>query len=160
MNWEAIGAVGETLAALGVIVTLVYLASQLRQNTNALRSASYEHWNDVSTSFTDFLASHAEALSEIELHANLNDLTSAQQKLIWAMAILGVNQAQTAFLQHRAGALDEDVFDSRIRQFEAWIQDSPLIKETWISGLSSAQTPAFVEFIEGRASGLRAEGSS
>jgi hypothetical protein len=160
MNWEAIGAVGETLGALGVIVTLVYLAGQLRQNTRALRSASYEHWNDVSTSYTDFLSNHAEALSEIESHNNLHELTSAQNKLVWAMAILGVNQAQTAFLQHRAGALDEDVFDSRIRQFEAWIQDSPLLKETWISGLSAAQTPAFVEFVEARVSGLRPQGSS
>lgn len=160
MNWEAIGAVGETLGALGVIVTLVYLAGQLRQNTIALRSASYEHWNDVSTSFTDFLSNNAEALSEIETHSSLNELTSVQQKMVWAMAILGVNQAQTAFLQHRAGALDQDVFESRIRQFEAWIEDSPLMRETWVSGLSAVQTPAFVEFIEGRASGVSAESSS
>ena len=48
MNWEAIGAVGETLGAAGVIVTLIYLASQLRQNTRALKlnaefSAAQEH---------------------------------------------------------------------------------------------------------------------
>lgn len=33
MNWEAIGAVGEVLGALGVVVTLGYLAVQIRQNT-------------------------------------------------------------------------------------------------------------------------------
>ncbi len=33
MNWEAIGAVGEILGALAVLVTLVYLAAQIRQNT-------------------------------------------------------------------------------------------------------------------------------
>jgi len=37
MNWEAIGAIGEVLGALGVIVTLVYLAFQIRQNTSALK---------------------------------------------------------------------------------------------------------------------------
>jgi hypothetical protein len=35
MNWEAIGAIGEVLGALAVIVTLVYLAVQIRQNTAA-----------------------------------------------------------------------------------------------------------------------------
>lgn len=34
--WEAVGAVGEVLGALGVIVTLGYLAVQIRQNTLAM----------------------------------------------------------------------------------------------------------------------------
>ena len=37
MNWEAIGAIGEVMGALVVIVTLGYLAIQIRQNTRALR---------------------------------------------------------------------------------------------------------------------------
>jgi hypothetical protein len=36
MSWEAIGAVGELLGAVGVIVTLGYLAVQIRQNTLAM----------------------------------------------------------------------------------------------------------------------------
>ena len=36
MNWEAIGAIAESLGALGVIITLAYLAIQLRQNSNSL----------------------------------------------------------------------------------------------------------------------------
>jgi len=33
MNWEAIGATGEVLGAAGVIITLAYLALQIRQNS-------------------------------------------------------------------------------------------------------------------------------
>ena len=33
MNWEALGAIGEVVGAVGVIATLVYLAYQIRQNT-------------------------------------------------------------------------------------------------------------------------------
>jgi hypothetical protein len=36
MNWDAIGAFAELLAATGGIVAIVYLALQLRQNTHAL----------------------------------------------------------------------------------------------------------------------------
>ena len=37
MNWEAIGAVAELLGAIGVIVSLMYLASQVRRNTHKTR---------------------------------------------------------------------------------------------------------------------------
>ena len=38
MNWDAIGAIAESLGAIGVIATLVYLAVQIRQNTRALEN--------------------------------------------------------------------------------------------------------------------------
>ncbi len=40
MNWEALGAIGEIVAAVGVIVSLLYLASQVRGNSKQLRHAS------------------------------------------------------------------------------------------------------------------------
>ena len=36
MNWEAIGAISEMIGALAVVVSLIYLAFQIRQNTNQL----------------------------------------------------------------------------------------------------------------------------
>ena len=38
MNWEAIGAVGEILGAIAVVVTLVYLAIQVRHSTAQARA--------------------------------------------------------------------------------------------------------------------------
>lgn len=40
MNWDAIGAIGEAIGAIGVIATLVYLAAQIRQNSHVVRSAT------------------------------------------------------------------------------------------------------------------------
>ena len=39
MNWDAIGAIGEVVGAVAVVVTLLLLLSQLRQNTKALDSS-------------------------------------------------------------------------------------------------------------------------
>jgi hypothetical protein len=36
MNWEAIGAVAEALGALAVVVTLIYLSTQIRQNSRVI----------------------------------------------------------------------------------------------------------------------------
>jgi len=50
VNWEAIAAVGEMLGASAVFVTLVYLALQIRQNTAAVATATYE---STMTGFND-----------------------------------------------------------------------------------------------------------
>jgi hypothetical protein len=41
INWEAIGAVGEVAGAVAVLVTLVYVATQIRQNTQSTRAMTY-----------------------------------------------------------------------------------------------------------------------
>lgn len=45
MNWEAVGAVGEILGAVAVVITLVYLAMQVRQNTKAVQAAAIDSAN-------------------------------------------------------------------------------------------------------------------
>lgn len=40
MNWEAIGAVGEIMGAVAVIVSLIYVGHQVHDNTSAIRSAA------------------------------------------------------------------------------------------------------------------------
>ena len=51
MNWDAIEAVGEILGALAVLVTMFYLAVQIKQNTSAVATATYENtmtgFNDI-----------------------------------------------------------------------------------------------------------------
>ncbi len=42
MNWDALGATAETLAAVGVIATLLYLAVQIRTNTRSVRASSHQ----------------------------------------------------------------------------------------------------------------------
>ena len=40
MNWEAMGAIGEVVGAAGVIITVIYLALQVRQNSDLIRNNS------------------------------------------------------------------------------------------------------------------------
>jgi len=38
VNWEAVGTIAETIGAVGVIASLLYLAIQIRQNTKVARA--------------------------------------------------------------------------------------------------------------------------
>jgi hypothetical protein len=42
VNWEAAGAIGEIVGAIGVLATLIYLAVQIRDNTRSLHAASLQ----------------------------------------------------------------------------------------------------------------------
>jgi hypothetical protein len=90
MNWEAIGAVGEIIGASGVILSLGYLAVQIRtQNRESRLSASSEWTNQ----FNDFLKSVAENpdLSEVWMNG-VNDFSS-------------LNPAETARFSAQMGRL-------------------------------------------------------
>ncbi|MFP6780387.1 MAG: hypothetical protein VCB59_01710 [Gammaproteobacteria bacterium] len=47
MSWEAISGIAETVGAFGVIVSLIYVGVQIRQNTIASRVSNYQQWVDT-----------------------------------------------------------------------------------------------------------------
>ena len=53
MNWDAVGAIAELLGALGVIISLAYLATQIRQNTAQIG----EHSRELRIAAIDSIAS-------------------------------------------------------------------------------------------------------
>ena len=153
---QLLGNYGEFFGAIAVVVTLVYLAGQLRQNTNALKSASYQHWNEISGAFTDFYAAYAQELTEIEECDSLDQLTPEQMKIYSALAAKTFNQAEAAYLQHRAGTLDVDVFETRIASFRNFVEPNPLLQQMWHLGFA-VRASDFVEYVESNVSALRAE---
>jgi hypothetical protein len=61
MNWDAIGAIGEIVGAVAVLVTLIYLSVQIRQNTKAVRSTA------IDSSITALSAIRDRILSDKEI---------------------------------------------------------------------------------------------
>jgi len=56
MNWDALGAIGELVSAFAVVVTLLYLAIQLRQTRiAAVRDANRTIITDFQRIWTDAL---------------------------------------------------------------------------------------------------------
>jgi len=49
MNWEAIGAAAEIVGAIAVVVSLLYLAVQVRQNTIAIKGSTHHQFLNTQT---------------------------------------------------------------------------------------------------------------
>ena len=80
MNWEAVGAIGEVVGALAVVLTLAYLARQIRLSNRQDLLAAFRHNFD---STNQFLASTLESaeLAEIVVkgRASYEALTAAER---------------------------------------------------------------------------------
>ena len=74
MNWEAIGAIGEILGAIAVLVTLVYLAAQIRQNSRFVKAATYHSTSRARNEF-NFAVAMTPELSALLVRAR-DDSTS------------------------------------------------------------------------------------
>jgi len=60
VNWDAIGAVSELIGAVGVVITLIYLAVQIRQNTRAVRLDTSHNIMEEIRDMYSLMAEHGE----------------------------------------------------------------------------------------------------
>ena len=111
MNWEAIGAVGEVLGALGVIATLGYLAVQIRQNTRSVRSAAYQAAVASSVAVAAMFAS-SETMSEAfsKGFREFEDLKGPERYRFGAYAYALFRSYENIFYQHAQGAIESDLW--------------------------------------------------
>jgi hypothetical protein len=108
MNWDAIGAVGELLGALVVVVTLGYLAIQIRQNTAQQRreeTVSIQRGqNEVMAQLQDPMMVRSYAITAAKGRAaNPEDRSRA---IVWLVQY--INHFQIVYDLYQLGSLDED----------------------------------------------------
>jgi hypothetical protein len=147
MNWEAFGAIGEVLGALGVIATLGYLAVQVRQNTTSTRTSSYQAAVGAISDWSKAIGLDPDASrilgSGTADYASLPDEDRLRFDLIYHSLF---RNFENVFYQHMQGAIDEALW-------VAWswrIRDSlahPGVRRWWKDARHAYHEP-FVRFVE------------
>jgi hypothetical protein len=114
MNWEAVGAVAELLGAIGVIVSLLYLATQIRQNTRSVRMASQ---HDLMSEFRANVRALTQDPELGELFRNgLQDpeeLSEADRARFGTQVASAVQIYEELYSHYRAGLVERDFWESR-----------------------------------------------
>ena len=116
MNWEAVGAIGEIAGAIGVIVTLVYLATQIRQNTKASNVIAVQAAIEGSAKWHELMASDVE-LAEVFWRA-LEDpeaVSAAERRQFASVLLVFLRREQLVYYLHQQGTLPEQMWTARIR---------------------------------------------
>ncbi|MFH1764670.1 MAG: hypothetical protein ABIF09_10805 [Gemmatimonadota bacterium] len=134
LTLQDLGNLGELVGALGVIVSLVYLAKQMQQNTTSVRAASFNSM--VQNSLR--LLEHSFIDSEFAhfLHRAENDPSalSPEEKVRWDSYMTAVyRHFGNLVYQHRVGALDQEMWESyertlvnhlRVPSWRAWFEQN------------------------------------
>ena len=125
MNWEAIGAVGEIVGALGVIATLLYLSRQVRRSDETARAESLRVLLD---GHRDRSVVHGFASPEVSdlLAKGLTDfksLSASEKRQFFFLFSEQVFQTQQAMQLHGRGLLP------RV-DFEAWLFSTATLIQT------------------------------
>jgi hypothetical protein len=150
MNWEAISAISETLAAVGVIASLIYLASQLRNNAVA---SAVEAKLTMTRFLTDF---NRDLINNPELYdlwdRGGRDLDSLERIEFIRFSNLNLNAFwffSAGHFQKRAGTLDDDDFYEMESIMGFWIA-RPGVQEWWNRYGHDRYNRHFVDYIETR----------
>lgn len=147
MSLRDLGNIGEFVGAMGVVVSLVYLAIQIRHNTRAVRASSF---HGVTNSFNLLNAAIAgdESLARIVRIGSkgLSDLTE-DERIRFGFFLLGVFRVfETLYYQRSHGTGDPALWTAETGTMVALLGD-PGVREWWTSNPLSL-TPEFRRFVE------------
>ena len=136
MNLNDLANIGDFLGGIGVVISLLYLAIQIRQNTNAQRSNSRL---GTTRTMTDWFSI---VMADAELVRIFNDgflgtdslSTADRSRFIWMVAAL-TSRMDEMFSQYKAGLIDEELWNE-YRGTMASFLENRIIKEWWDSGVA------------------------
>ena len=126
MNWEAVGAVAESIGGLGVILTLVYLALQIRGSNRVARAQSRQSMTEFAMGISRFRAEHADRYAKI---GTAEELSAGDKEFLYWSHMQMITYGEAYFQQFQLGLMP----DTHWEGFSKWI-------DTYI------ETPGFAEF--------------
>jgi len=143
-NWAAFA---EIIGALAIIITLVYLAVQMRQTTTSTNAAAYQSWlavhDNIFASFDD--ERFCQAINSGMLNScNLTE-ENFLQFIAWARRYLTMQQS--LYELYRNGVIEKEMWDRNLRDLVGVIR-YPGMKQYWDVGAKEHFRKEFVQAID------------
>lgn len=111
---DALGNIGDFVGGIAVVVTLIYLAMQVRQNTRSTRLASMQSTMLAAQNVAILPAQNRELARVVRVGLTAPDELDEdefQQFRYYLMSLLRVHEDM--FVQHRAGVIDDETWTAR-----------------------------------------------
>ena len=104
---QSLGSIGEFVGAVGVVISLVYLAQQMKQNTTSVRAASFNSMVQNSIGLLEHSFRDSEFAALVLRAERDPDALSPEESVRWDAYMTAVyRHFGNLIYQHRVGALD------------------------------------------------------
>ena len=156
LNWDAIGAIAELAGAVGVVLSLVYLAVQIRQNTNQMESSARAARGHSYQTLLNGLQSHLapvsmdETMSDIFRRglADYHSLSELEQfRFNWTFGGHIVTN-ENVFYQRKEGMLSNERYEQLFQSLK-WFFVNPGFRDWWQTYPKETLHPEFVTKLDG-----------
>jgi len=147
VNWEALGAIGEIVGAVGVIITLAYLAVQIRQNTAMTQSSIEVESSKQLTSFAETVALDRD-LQRIWDQVSDSDTTldlEEHRQWLWLLVAF-FHKAEGFWVQHQRGLLSQETWAEWERAMFGFLQNQ--VGRDWWNQRAVIYAPEFYDFVD------------
>ena len=118
MNWEALGAIGELVGAATVVLTLGYLAIQVRQSGKSSRQQSYHDLVTRRADFFNHMVSSDDVTAIVLAGLRGDPMDEIKAQRFTSSMFNYVSHFQDVYLQRKSGLIEESVWLAE-RQFLA-----------------------------------------
>lgn len=146
MNWDAVGALAELLGAVAVVVSLLYVATQVREST---RQARRDATRDLATRISDISLAVASSpeLGNLLVRggADPSQLTKGDQARYRGLMNALFRSLEQQYLFRKEGALDDESW----RAVEHIIRDFAALPgtQTYLVDRGQWYTPSFLDYV-------------
>ena len=130
MNWEAISTISEVVGTLAIIISLLYLAKQVKSQSSETQSASMHIFL---AGFRETIANYSNhELANLFTRANhdIDSLTETEKLQIASSAQQLHRLYEEAFNLHNHGRLADDVWMPMVRQYASFMA-APSVRYVW-----------------------------
>lgn len=145
---------GEFVGAIAVVLTLVYLAIQVRHskdateaNTRAIELQSYQAWQAANLQINMAMSNPAQSQIIAAGNADSANLTQETFVAFGMMNIAIMQMAQATDYLYTSGSLDRSLWEEEINR-AAGILTMPGVRQWWDAGGRTQLDPEFVKRLE------------
>lgn len=131
MSLQDLGNVGEFVASLGVIVSLIYLAVQMRGNTTALRAQTRSSITDQILGLHKFLSGSDDFRDALGKQTRREHLTPAEEELLRREASMWFRHMENVQYQRDAGLYDSEDYSAQRAIWMYRFRNHPAWREAW-----------------------------
>ena len=143
MNWEAIGAIGELVGSLAVVITIAYLVIQVRQNNKSAKSVSTNQSRAAAVEVISAISSNTEAVKTYTQGMDDRKSLEIHERVRFDLIIYQMLKVtETIFLEYNSGLIPKEVWEAQWRGMkdvlqskggrESWVKNKHMVSETYV----------------------------